>query len=63
METIKNSQYHVIKMFKSKRNTKHTHTHTHTHTDTNRGWTLPGTSKIIFCTGMLKGIKIFFTKV
>ena len=34
METIKNSQYHVIKMFKSKRNTKHTHTHTHTHTQT-----------------------------
>lgn len=57
METIKNSQYHVIKMFKSKRNTKHTQR------DTIRGWTLPGTSKIIFCTGKLKGIKIFFTKV
>ena len=57
METIKNSQYHVIKMFKSKRNTKHTLT------DTIRGWIPPGTSKIIFCTGMLKGIKIFFTKV
>jgi len=57
METIKNGQYHVIKMFKSKRNTKHTQR------DTIRGWTLPGTSKIIFCTGKLKGIKIFFTKV